>query len=170
MAMGGFNAAADNTVQYLTLPNPGDCGDACVYASPGYYNRTVYITYGYGPLLALPLTNGLFNANTQAIAVPSTLGAEVDDFPSPSPSISASPAGNALVWVLDNSLYHPNGPAGAAILRAYDATNLGATLYSSATLNTDTAANAVKFTLPVIANGHVYVGGRAQVTVYGLAP
>jgi hypothetical protein len=171
-AMGEFNPAADNTVQYLTLPNSSDCGDACVYATPAYYNGTVYIAYGYGSLLALPLSKGLFNANAQAIAVPSSLSAEVYDFPSPTPSISASPAGNALVWVLDNSLYqgNPNAPAGAAILRAYDATNLGAALYSSAGLSADAAGNAVKFTVPVVANGHVYVGGREQVTVYGLAP
>jgi hypothetical protein len=171
-AMGEFNTAADNTVQYLTLPNAGDCGDACVYATPGYHNGTVYIAYGYGPLMALSLANGLFNANAQAIAVPSSLSAEVYDFPGPSPSISASPAGNGLVWVLDNSLYqgNANAAAGAAILRAYDATNLGATLYSSAALSADTAGNAVKFTVPVVANGHVYVGGREQVTVYGLAP
>jgi hypothetical protein len=171
-AMGEFNTAADNTVQYLTLPNASDCGDACVYATPGYHNGTVYIAYGFGPLMALPLTNGLINANAQAIAVPSSLSAEVYDFPGPSPSISASPAGNALVWVLDNSRYQGNAnfAAGAAILRAYDATNLGATLYSSATLGADTAGNAVKFTVPVVANGHVYVGGREQVTVYGLAP
>ena len=161
--MGQFNKAADNTVQYLTLPNASDCGDACVYATPGYHNGTVYIAYGYGPLMALPLANGLFNANAQAIAVPSSLSTELYEFPSPSPSISASPAGNALVWVLDNSLYqgNANAPAGAAILRAYDASNLGTTLYSSATLGADAAGNAVKFTVPVIANGHVYVGGRA---------
>ncbi len=171
-AMGEFNSAADNTVQYLTLPNSSDCGDACVYATPGYHNGTVYIAYGYGPLTALRLANGLFNANAQAVAVPSSLSTEIYDFPSPSPSISGSPAGNALVWVLDNSLYQGNihAPAGAAILRAYDATNLGATLYSSATLGADTAGNAVKFTVPVIANGHVYVGGARQLTVYGLAP
>ncbi len=171
-AMGQFNKAADNTVQYLTLPNASDCGDACVYATPAYHNGTVYISYGYGPLLALPLANGLFNANAQAIAIPSSLSTELYEFPSPSPSISASPAGNALVWVLDNSLYqgNANAPAGAAILRAYDAGNLGTTLYSSATLGADAAGNAVKFTVPVIANGHVYVGGREQVTVYGLAP
>ncbi len=174
-AMGKFDTGpgnTDNTVQYLTLPNSGDCGDACVYATPGYYNGTVYISYGYGPLLALPLASGLFSFNAQEVVIPSSASAELYDFPSPTPSISASPAGNALVWVLDNSLYqgNPNAPAGAAILRAYDATNLGAPLYSSAGLGTDAAGNAVKFTVPVVATGHVYVGGRAQVTVYGLAP
>jgi len=85
--------------------------------------------------------------------------------------ISASPAGGALVWVLDNSLWQTaTAPAGPAILRAYSASNLGTTLYSSSNLATDTVGNAVKFTVPVVANGHVYVAGGQQVTVYGLSP
>jgi hypothetical protein len=59
---------------------------------------------------------------------------------------------------------------GPAILRAYDATNLATTLYSSATLAADAGGNAAKFAVPVVANGHVYVAGTGVLTVYGLAP
>jgi hypothetical protein len=123
--------------------------------------------------MALPLTDGLFGA-TAGIATASFLSTETYNFPSPTPMISASPAGNGLVWVLDNSHYQDAGQnanvaAGPAVLRAYSASTL-TTLYSSSTLAADTAGNAIKFTVPVVANGRVYVGGGHQMTVYGLTP
>ena len=78
--------------------------------------------------------------------------------------------------MLDNSdcgtddCANAGNPAGPSILRAYDATNLGNTLYSSSTLAADQGGLAIKFTVPVVANGHVYIGGSGMVTVYGLAP
>jgi hypothetical protein len=176
--MGEFSSVTDNTVQYLTLPNATTCATdpnaigQCVYSTPAYYNNTVYIGMGESPVMALPLTNGLFGASAQNIVTASSLSPETYKYPGPTPMISASPAGGALVWVLDNSLWQqgPTAPTGPAILRAYSASNLGTTLYSSSSLAADTAGNAVKFTVPVVANGHVYVGGGHQVTVYGLSP
>jgi outer membrane protein assembly factor BamB len=146
----------------------------CIYATPAYYNGTIYIGLGYGTLIAMPLANGLISS-TGGVVTPSSQSAESYQYPGPTATISASPSGNAVVWVLDNSA---NGtlssgalqPAGPAILRAYDATNLGHTLYSSSAVNADQGGKAVKFTVPVIANGHVYVAGSGQLTVYGLAP
>jgi hypothetical protein len=174
--MSGFNATSDNTVQFLTLPDSAQCPNLnCVFGTPAYYNQTVYMAPSGGPVMALPLTAGLFGATAQAIAIPSTLSAETYAYPGATAMISASPAGNGIVWVLDNSNFANQGnngtsPAGPSILRAYNAANLGTTLYSSSALAADTDGNAVKFTVPVIANGHVYVGGGSQLTVYGLAP
>ena len=100
------------------------------------------------------------------------------------PSISAAGTGqtaasNPIVWVLDNGANGTNsgGPYGPAILKAYDATNLSSRLYSSANAAADTGGYAVKFTVPTVANGKVYVGGggatigaSGQLTVYGLKP
>ena len=174
--MGRFSTMFEPAVQAVTLPLASQCPGNCVFDTPGYYNQTVYIGPSTGPLMALPLTSGLFSATAQSIAQPSSLSSETYNYPGPTPSISASPSGNAIVWVLDNSQFEFSDPAnsnpasGPAILRAYAATSLATTLYSSKTLAADTGGNAVKFTVPVVANGHVYVGGVKQISVYGLAP
>jgi hypothetical protein len=87
--------------------------------------------------------------------------------------LSASPSGGAIVWALDNNANgtdNGSAPMGPAILRAYNANNLGTTLYSSDALPADVGGTAAKFTVPVVANGHVYVAGEDALTVYGLAP
>jgi hypothetical protein len=173
--MSGFSSTSDNTVQYLLLPNGSKYDD---FATPAYYqaNGTVYVSIKGGPVMALPLSNGLLPASGVTLpqtAVPSSQSSEVYKYPNPTPSISASPSGGAIVWVLDNNATGTdNGAAalGPAILRAYNTGNLGTTLYSSSTLAADACGNAAKYTLPVVANGHVYIAGANALTVYGLAP
>jgi hypothetical protein len=169
--MSRFSPTTDNTVQYLTLPNIAACSLNCTYSTPAYYNGTVYIGMTSSTLGAYALSGGLFS-ESGGVATPSSVSAETYQYPGPTPAVSASPSGNAIVWVLDTSA---NGTAsdsapttlGPAILRAYDATNLAKTLYSSSTVAGDAAGNAVKFTEPTIANGKVYVGGASSLTVYG---
>jgi hypothetical protein len=52
------------------------------------------------------------------------------------------------------------------------ATDVGTEFYNStqASDNRDKAGKAVKFVVPTIANGKVYVGTAAEVTVYGVLP
>jgi hypothetical protein len=174
--MSRFSPTSDNTVQFLMLPGAGSCSPSahCVCSTPAYYNGTVYIGMTANPVIALPLTNGLFSASG-GVAIASSASTEVYQYPGPTPTISASPAGNGIVWVLDaaangTSSDGPYAAPGPAVLRAYNATNLATTLYSSSALAGDVAGNAVKFMTPVVANGKVYVGGDHALTVYGLLP
>jgi hypothetical protein len=82
------------------------------------------------------------------------------------PAISANGTSNGIVWALDISAY----PGGPAVLNAYDATNLATQLYSSPTSGTGAAGNAVKFAVPTVANGRVYVGTQGRLDVFGLLP
>lgn len=83
------------------------------------------------------------------------------------PSVSANKDRNGIVWVVETRAWNEGGPR--AILRAYDALNVARRLYSSDDNQTrDRAATAVRFTIPTVANGRVYVGGVRSITVYGL--
>jgi hypothetical protein len=169
--MSRYNASADNTIQYLTMPNISACNLNCTFGTPAYYNGVVYIGMVSNPVMAFTLSGGLFS-QSGGLAMPSSQSAENYQYPGTTAVVSASPAGDGIVWVLDssNNGTATNGPptnAGPMILRAYDATNLATTLYSSSNLASDAAADAVKFQEPVVANGHVYVAGQYELSVYG---
>jgi hypothetical protein len=126
----------------------------------------------YRPVNAIELAGGLI-PSSGGVAIAASQSTETYCFPNPTPVITASPSGNGIVWPLDNNANGTDSGSaalGPAILRAYDATNLATTLYSSANNSADATGTASKFVTPVVANGHVYVVGNGALTVYGLAP
>jgi len=167
-----FSATSDNVVQALRLPGAATCSPYCMMSTPTYWNGTVYVAPTQGHVLALPLASGLLPASF-SVAAPTSQSPNTFLYPGPIPVVSANPAGDAIVWALDNNANGTgNGSTaqGPAVLYAYDATDLGVLLYSSAARPGDAAGIAVKFVQPVVANGHVYVAGSRQISVYGLAP
>lgn len=92
------------------------------------------------------------------------------NFPGATPSVSSTPSyTNGIVWALNQANYCTPQSAGCgpAVLYAYDATNVSTMLWNSSQGTGNAAGNAVKFTVPTIANGKVYVGTRGTST--GLA-
>jgi hypothetical protein len=115
-----------------------------------------------------------FNPSTHSFATtPSSQSSAVYGYPGSTPSISSQGASAGIVWSADVSAYGVPAPTqGPAILHAYDATNLGTELWNSsqAAANRDQAGDAVKFSVPTVANGKVYLGTRTELEVYGLLP
>lgn len=155
--MGHYNSSNNNEiVQYLAAADKG------MWNSPAWWNDNVY--FGASSDVVKDFS---FNTTTGLLSTtPSSETAKSFGYPGTTPSISANQTSNAILWTINNSGYKT---AGNAVLHAYKASNLGTELYnSSQNSSRDSAGAAVKFTVPTIANGKVYVGTQTKLTVYGL--
>lgn len=157
-AMGGFDTPANSCVQTLVTGYH-------IHSSAAFFNNTLYLGLDNGPLQAWTLdaaTDQLVSksASNTIFTTPAYSGG------GGTPSISANGTSNGIAWIIQDTQYN----SGPAILHAYNAADLTQELYNSqqAANGRDSAAIAVKFTTPTIANGKVYVGGRNAVTVYGV--
>lgn len=174
--LGKFNSSTNNVVETVNLGNP-------IFATPVFWQNNLYVA-GVGSLKQF-----VFNPSTgQFGGAPFSQSATGYGFPGATPSLSSNGTTNAIIWSLENTLYcTPQSPGcGATVLHAYDATNLATEVWNSsqAAGNRDRAGNAVKFTVPTVANGKVYIGTRGNNTggadsstsvpgeldVYGLLP
>lgn len=154
--MGHFDSSRDHIVQEL-----GSLFG--VFSSPVYFNGKVYY-WGYNDVVrAFTVTDGMLSTN------PTDLGTVLFRFPGATPTISANGTSDAILWALETDAYNKTGLGGPAVLFAYDATNLSrGPLYSSSqNPSRDNPGEAVKFTVPTVANGKVYVGAVRQLSVYG---
>jgi hypothetical protein len=148
---------------------------AAILGTPAYWisnnTPTVYVVAANDSLKAFPLTTGTFSSPAcPASAFPSSESTDTFDIFAgsygASPVISSNNATDGIVWALDTSGYLSSPPQ-PAILHAYDATNLGSKLYSSPTSGNGAAGLAVKFAVPTVANGRVYIGTRNELSVFG---
>jgi len=170
--------AADNVVQEISGAING------MWGMPAYWNGNLYIGGALdGGTSGDKLKAFSFNGGGSAMisANPTSQSANTFFFSGPTPSVSSNGTSNGIVWAIDNSQYGPPGAfgSGPAVLHAYDATNLSTELWNSSQVAGDKAGNAVKFTVPTVANGKVYVGTRGtdttnggvgELDVYGLKP
>jgi hypothetical protein len=152
--LGKFNSTSDSIYQNMSSAVPGG-----VWASPAWFNSTLYYGDVGGTLKAFKFASGIFDT----VAASHSTGTY--RYPGTTPSISASGTSNAIVWAVENGV-------STAVLHAYDAADLSRELY-----NTNQAANSRdhfgagnKYMVPTIANGKVYVGTPNGISVFGLLP
>lgn len=154
--MGKFNSGGNAIVQTLTgaLTSLGEFG------APAYFNGTVYFGAQNDSVKAFRVQNGILNAT------PSSKSATVFGKRGCTPGISANGTSNGILWAFQADGYDSGGPA---VLHAYDASNLAIELYHSGQAGSrDLPGPTVKFGVPTIANGKVYVGTQNNLTIYGL--
>lgn len=131
------------------------------WSSPAYWLNQVFFWGDTDVLKAYGLYGGQFSAT------PVSLGSKSTTNPPPTPTVSSNGATNGIVWAVWTSAYRTPGPA---ILRAYDAANVSRQIFSSSTLAANTAGPAVKFVVPTVADGEVFVGTQSELDVYGILP
>jgi hypothetical protein len=158
--MGGFVfPCPDAPARVQTIP----VGAGPIMSSPLFWNDSVYVAPGNGNLLTFPMSAGILASYPSSSQSPEALGPQ-----GATPVISSNGTSNAVLWLIDSSgaLATPNAQA---VLRAYDPNNLSNEIYNSAMVpSRDQAGLAVKFTVPTVANGKVYVGTQKELDVYGL--
>ncbi len=159
--MGQYDPTADHVLQSIPLANRN-------FSTPSYWNGNVYLGPRTDSVQQYKLQ--VDGSGMPALNLTSNTTFNVG-FPGTTVAISsASPsASNAVVWFLDNSGFNTSVPA---VLYAVDANSLSTVFYSSklAPNNRDQAHLPVKFTVPTVANGRVYVGTQTHLDVYGLLP
>jgi len=159
-ALGGFHTSGDQVVQEVAVaPNTTQIIGG-IFGQPALWGGNLYVAAIDNPLQQYTIANAAISTAPQSQSAHSFAARGA------TPSVSANGATNGVVWALDISAY----PTGPAVLYAYDATNLGQQLYASPSSGGGAAGTAVKFTVPTVANGRVYVGGQASVTVFGDLP
>ena len=86
-----------------------------------------------------------------------------------SANVTANGTSTPVVWALDTT-----ASGGHPVLYAYDATNVDTALPelydSTMQASRDTVDATSKYSVPVVANGHVYIGTQTGVNVFGLLP
>jgi hypothetical protein len=156
--MGHFNPGGDTQI-VQTLPEIIPYG---VWGAPAMWNNNLYIGGQLAPLEAfttIPWRSRFRRSTLLQPLKPLT-------FPGLLQPFSASGNSNGIVWSIQSDAF---GNGGNAVLRAYDATNLANELYNSnQNAERDQAGPAVKFAVPTIADGIVFVGTQNEVDVYGL--
>ncbi len=156
--MGHFHPGNDDQiVQTLPYAMGG------IWGAPAFWNNNVYFGSTFHTLEAFA-----FDPQAQLLSTaPISQTPEVFNFPGPTPAVSSNGTGNGIVWIIESDNYG----GGSAVLRAYEASNLAVELYNSEqNPSRDDPGNAVKFAVPAIADGHVFVGAENQVAMYGLLP
>jgi hypothetical protein len=148
-SLGGYHPANTFDFQQKTATKR-------IFGTPAYWNGHVYFWAAEDYLRAFSFANGVMSSTSVSSS------AEFSNFPGSTPVISA----NGIVW---NILSANFATRANETLRAHDATNVSKLLYSTdQDLARDDPGDAVKFAVPTVANGKVYLGAEYQISVFGL--
>jgi hypothetical protein len=152
--LGKFHKGDDSNAAQVVVAEKTSMG------APAYWNGHIYYALQEAPVRDYKLEKGLLPKAPVAVS-----GVQIDD--PGSPAVSADGEKNAIVWLISRKGEGERDQN--AILFAFDGKNIAHQLYnSSENYARDHAWRALRFTIPTVANGRVYIGCKHEVDVYGL--
>jgi hypothetical protein len=151
--MGGYNPSGDTIVQEFSG------AVQAMFSTPSFWNGTMYTAGVSDTLKAFALSGGRFDQ------VPVSQSSVQFPYPGATTSVSSNGSSNGIVWAIQGG-----AGATAAILYAFDAGDLSNQLYDA---NQNPARDLgsgkfVKFAVPTVAAGKVYIGTTSELDAYGL--
>ena len=155
---GHFHSGNDSQIVQSIPHGAGTASHNNNYCTPAYWQGNVYFIGNLDVVRQYRISGG-------QLQTPPITGTHVYGFPGATPAVSANGNTNGILWTLERI------PLGNGILHAYDASNVARELYNTNQAGTrDQFGTIVKFVLPTIANGRVYVGAKGHLVVFGLLP
>ncbi len=153
--MGGYHAGSDaHAVQAMKFPK------LALFGAPAFWNGHIYVIAGADTLRDFALNNG------QAVLAHTANSANYPDAGA-TPVVSSHGTQDGVVWAVATYNWQRSGPP--AVLHAYDAADVSNELFNSEQNSArDRAGEALRFTMPLVAGGRVYVGTRRELDIYGL--
>ncbi len=152
--LGGFQAGNDNQIVQSIPDALGTQADDNDFSTATYWQGNVYYVGNKDVIKQFKLTNGLLSSS------PVAQGSYVYGYPGANMSISANGSSNGILWAIE--------PGGVNVLHAYDATNVSHELYNSSQApGRDQFGVAIRFTVPTVINGKVYVAGGTELAIFG---
>jgi hypothetical protein len=152
-----FNATG--VFDFVVQTNLGQIIGSGSFDTPAYFNNRIYYAGSGDKLKFFSVSNGLISATAVSTS------SRTFNSKGATPSVSANGTNNGIVWALQM----PTSLGNPATLVAYNATNLTTELYNSANnAARDQLGAGVKFAVPTVADGKVFVGSANSVSVFGL--
>jgi hypothetical protein len=129
-----------------------------IYGAPAYWFGHIYVQARNDRLRDLSLESG------QLLASKSSLQQFI---PPATPVVSSNGSRDGIVWTIETKDW--NASDRPAVLRAFDAADITHELFTSERNSArDRAGDCLRFTIPTVANGRVYVEAKRALEVYGL--
>jgi len=132
------------------------------FGAMAYWNQTVFFIGSNRGVQSYSLSNGQLK--------PKGIGSIRFLDSGATPVISSNGSNDGIVWAASSKNWD-EPPRRSAILYAFDANDVTHQLYSSEqNSDRDRPGIALRFAMPSVVSGKVYLGSKGQVDVYGLLP